>query len=311
MSVIEYVRDEDRQEYRRFCAHHLPRFGRSLPTELWHYTNAESLIGILKTGQIWSTQVTCVNDNLEQRYFGDLVHDAVREQRAKNTDPMLGVMLRVADEALANRDFTTASHFVACFSEVEDDLGQWRGYGSGECGYAIGFLSDRILEAIKTRPSARLLPMNYDDSTHSFLVNEVMRAAEVYFRDGLSRGLEVERWAREFLVAFSFELDIFACIIKHPKFFGEIERRITTHLQPGEHKRLEFRQKRTLLARHLPIDLTIPVKGVARLPITRIYVGPGSRQSQRITKISIGDLLAKYGYSGVQIDISKVPYRVP
>jgi hypothetical protein len=309
MSDVEYIREQDRQEYRNFCKHHIPSFARSLPTEIWHYTNAVGLIGILKTGKIWSTQVTCVNDNLEQRYFGDLVHSAVKERRARNTDKTLAVMLRVADEGLAIIDFAAASHFVACFSEVEDDLGQWRGYGSGECGYAIGFRPNGILEALKTRPSAILLPMNYEDAAHKFLVDEVMRVAEVYFLDGLKRGLSVKKWATEFLTAFAAELDIFACIIKHPKFSGEVERRITTHLQVGELQMLEFRQKRTLLARHLPLDLTQAANSAQRLPITRIYVGPSP--SQQVSKISVGDLLVQSGYSGVPVEKSKIPYRVP
>jgi hypothetical protein len=309
MTDIEYIREQDRLEYRRFCAHHLPRFSRQLPPELWHYTDAGGLIGILKTAQIWSAQITCLNDNLEQRYFGDLVHAAVLAKRAANTDPTLGVMLRVADEGLADRDLTAMGAFVACFSEVEDDLGQWRGYGSGECGYAIGFRSADILEALKTRPSAMLLPMNYEKSAHSAVVDDVMRIAEFYFRDGLKRGLDVERWAKEFLAAFSEDLEFLACLIKHPTFSGEVERRITTGIQPGEHKHLEFRQKRTLLARHLPINLTLPVNGL--LLITRIYVGPGSRPSQQVTRISVGDLLARFGYSGIPVDLSKVPYRVP
>src|SRR5258708_558906 len=161
MNETGHIREEDRQEYRKFCLHHLQSFGRPLPEELWHYTNAEGLIGILETGHIWATQVACVNDTLEQRYFGNLVHDVVKAKRAQNTDPALGVFLRVVDEALALRDFSSAGHFVACFSEVEDDLGQWRGYGGGECGYAIGFRCDRILAALKKRASSVLLPMNY------------------------------------------------------------------------------------------------------------------------------------------------------
>src|SRR5437660_12575265 len=57
----------------------------------------------------------------------------------------------------------------------------------------------------------------------------------------------VQRWAREFVTLFATELDIFACVIKHPKFSIEAERRITTLLRAGEHGLLEFRQKRTLL----------------------------------------------------------------
>jgi hypothetical protein len=99
--------------------------------------------------------------------------------------------------------------------------------------------------------------MNYDEKTHNFLVDEVLRMAQVYFLDGLKRGLpDVEKWAREFFMAFATELDIFACLIKYPKFSGEAERRIVT-LQMGEHELLKFRQKRTLLARHLPLDLAI------------------------------------------------------
>lgn len=312
MDDIAYVRDEDKEEYQRFCLHHLASLGRAPVDTLWHYTDADGLIGILKTGKLFATQVTCMNDSLEQRYFGDLVHEAVRLEVLKNVDQNLAVLLRVADSALGKRDFATAWHFVTCFSEVEDDLGQWRGYGGGRCGYAIGFSFSGILDALKARPGALLLPMHYDDQHQKFLVDEVVRMAQHYFLQGVSRGLpDIERWAGEFLAAFAWEFDIFASITKHPKFASERERRIATALRVGEHKDLEFRQKRTLLARHLPIDLTVGVAGARRLPITRVYLGPGP--AQRVTQVSVGDLLLKYGYGKdtIPIELSKVPYRVP
>jgi hypothetical protein len=103
MSGYLYVRDEDIKEYWQFCLRHSRAFGRALPTELWHYTNADGLIGILKSGKIWTTQVTCLNDILEQRLFGDLVHEAVKERRKQNTDPIMEPLFRAADELLANR----------------------------------------------------------------------------------------------------------------------------------------------------------------------------------------------------------------
>jgi hypothetical protein len=267
MSDAEYVRDEDKEEYRKFSMHHARGFGRALPAELWHYTDANGLIGILKTGQIWSTQITCLNDSLEQRYFGDLVHAIVKTRRAQNTDPILEPLFRVADVALDNRNFSPIGQFVACFSETEDDLGQWRGYGGGECGYAIGFRSQDILYAAQSRPGSLLVPMNYEDNRHNVIVNDVVRMGEIYYRQGLSRGLpDVERWAREFVAAFDYELSFVACVVKHPKFIGEVERRIVTLLQPNEHMALEFRQKRTLLARHLPLDLTSTIDGKRLLP---------------------------------------------
>jgi hypothetical protein len=310
MNDIEYVREEDRQEYLRFAAHHLRSFGHPPVSEIWHYTDAEGLVGILKSGQLWCTQVSCLNDCLEQRYFGDLMHAAVKARRAKNTDTNLAILLRIAEESLGGRDFSAAGNFVACFSEVEDDLGQWRGYGGGQCGYSVGFRFDGILEALKARPSAFLLPMHYEDAGHQFLVGEVLRWAEQYFLQGVQRGLpDVERWAREFLAAFAMQLLPFEAIIKHPKFNSEREHRILIVLQPGEHAQLEFRQRRTLLARHLPIGLTVNSGTAKLLPLTRVYVGPGP--NQRVSQVSVGDLLLKHGYAGVPIDLSKVPYRVP
>ena len=310
MADADYVREEDRRQYQGFWRHHLPGFGRPLPPEIWHYTNADGLIGILKSGHIWSTQVACMNDSLEQRYFGDLVHKQMEAERGGDTDPTLDVLYRVAEQLFAQRDFATAGHFVACFSEVEDDLGQWRGYGGGECGYAIGFRPDGIEKALQKRIGGGLvLPMNYDDGKHLFLAKDVVRWAKKYFQEGLTRGLsDSERWAREHLMAFAIELDIFASLIKHPKFFGEVEWRITATLQAGEHSALMFRQKRTLLARHLPLVLAVPANG-NKLPITRIYIGPGP--AQHISKISVGDLLAQTGYAGIPVEVSKVPYRVP
>jgi hypothetical protein len=307
MNDIEYVREQDKQEYLKFFAHHLRSFGRPPASELWHYTDAEGLMGVVASGQLWCTQVACLNDSLEQRYFGDLVHAAVKARRANNTDPHLAILLRVADEFLDGQDFAAAGRFVACFSEIEDDLGQWRGYGGGQCGYSIGFHFDGILEAL-VRPSTFLLPMHYEDKGHQFLVGKVLRMAEQYFRQGVQRGLpDIERWAREFLAAFAAALDPLAAIIKHPKFSSEKEHRIVTHLQPGEHTQLKFRQRRTLLARHLPIDLKV---GTAKLlPLTRVYVGPGP--TQRVSQVSVGDLLRKHGYEGLPIELSKVPYRVP
>ena len=309
MTAFQHVRAEDIQEYQRFCIHHIRAFGRDLPAELWHYTDASGLVGILKSGQIWATQVSCLNDTLEQRHFGNLVHDAVKAHRRQNPDPLFEPLYRAADDLLENRDFTTDGQFAACFSEAEDDLGQWRGYGGGECGYAIGFKSQGILDALKRRPGALLLPMGYADSIHSFIVTDVLRLAEIYFRNGLTRSLPPDAWAQEFVAAFGYELNIIAAVVKHPKFAGEAERRIATLLQVDEYDQLIFRQKRTLLARHLPLNLATDIDGARRLPITRIYVGPGP--AQQVSKISVGDLLMQCRYQNISVELSRVPYRVP
>ena len=214
----QLITDADVQEYYRFCLHHAQHLARVLPDELWHYTDATGLIAILESKKIWATQVTCLNDTLEQRYCGDLVHAAVKDRRKVNTDPVIEPLFRAADELLGERDFTTVGQFVACFSEAKDDLGQWRGYGGGECGYALGFSSKGIMSAINRRPNTLLMPMIYADSSHSFVVADVIRMSEIYYRQGLSRG-DPDQWAREFVMAFADALGI-GSERKAPKIFG-------------------------------------------------------------------------------------------
>ncbi|SHH32198.1 DUF2971 domain-containing protein [Bradyrhizobium erythrophlei] len=301
-----YITDADKAHYRSFAMHHLPSVGREPVTEVWHYTTAQGLIAILNDGKMYSTQISCLNDSLEQRYFGDLVHAGVKKLITTNNEQAVGILLQAADNLLSNRDFAALGHFVICFSEVEDDLGQWRGYGGGQCGYAIGFDYLKLFSALPSiRADALLAPMNYDLARQTFVVDDLLRNAQLFFTAGLS-GRDVQRWANEFLAAFSGEMDIFACITKHPAFAAEKERRIITRLNNGETNLLEFRQKQTLLARHLPIDLRV---SAGLLPITRICVGPGP--AQRVSQVSVGDLLIKAGYSDIPVTLSTVPFRIP
>jgi hypothetical protein len=301
------LHERDKQDFQRFAAHHIPSLVRPLVEEVWHYTSAGGLMGILARGEMFFTHVACLNDHLEQRYFGDLIHQGVKALMINNADPALASMLKYADRVLADRDFSATWHFAACFSEVTDDLGQWRGYGNGECGYAIGFDVQALSASMQAnRPGAIFIPMNYEKTRQQLIVDDVLRYAQAWILSKAASARDLEELAKEFLEAFAYELDIFATIMKHSAFAGEKEWRIATALGPGETGMLEFHQKRTLLARYLPIKLT---SATGRLPITRIFVGPSP--AQRVSQVSVGDLLIKHGYTGVKVERSIVPYRIP
>jgi hypothetical protein len=308
--MTEYIRHEDREEYTRFCMHQLTRFAAPPPSEIWHYTDATGLIEILKTGHIFSTQVSCLNDNLEQKYLGELVLAELKKQSSSNADDNLKILFDKAIDGLEGLDLSPNANFVTCFSEAEDDLGQWRGYGGGECGYAIGFNPTDIVEILKGK-NALLFPMHYESASHNLVVQEIVTWAQTYFTMGVQRGVpDIPRWADAFLEAYSKAIEILSCIIKHPKFSGETEHRILRPLMPGDENSIEVRQKRTLLARHLPLDLKFSTgDGSGKLPITKIYVGPGP--NKQVSRISVSVLLHKYGYQGVPVEMSAVPYRLP
>jgi hypothetical protein len=310
MSDTKYVLPADRQEHWEFALGLLGRYlSRALPPELWHYTNADGLIGILESGCIFTTQIACLNDQLEERYFGNLVLAGVRDLLKANADPRTTVMLRVAEAGLLEAESSATGRFVACFSEVGDDLGQWRGYGGGQCGYAIGFHSKEIMEAIKNRQASILLPLCYDAKLHEQVVREVLQAAERFYLGGVARAAaDLEGYAQEFLLAFAEDIQLITAGIKHPAFEHERERRISTLLFSGEETKLIFKQRQSLLARHLPFDLRVGSDS-KKLPISGVVIGPGP--SQQVSRVSVGDLLLKYGYRDINVHLSSVPYRVP
>jgi hypothetical protein len=69
---------------------------------------------------------------------------------------------------------------------------------------------------------------------------------------------------------------------------------------------LNFGKSKRCLRGISPIDLR---GDDGLLPITRICVGPGP--AQRVSQISVGDLLLKYGYVGIPVTLSAVPFRIP
>src|SRR5690348_540088 len=90
---------------------------------LWHYTDGQGLLGIVQSGSLYATQVSCLNDAAEIRYASRIFKSALAKLKveSKNDDSeILGEATKYfgTDE---NSDFPgTLPYFVACLSELED-----------------------------------------------------------------------------------------------------------------------------------------------------------------------------------------------
>jgi hypothetical protein len=167
------------------------------PPTLWHYTSGENLINIIKSGELWSTQVSCLNDQLELRYAQSLLLKALidlRAERKLSEDETFFVDLGI--ERL-NEERTNASEwFVACFSRRDDDLSQWRAYGLGEGGYSIGFSYSEMI-ARGGPDQAYVAPVCYEVARHEVTARSVAAASWLSFsmdwpgeRTNAKRGLK-------------------------------------------------------------------------------------------------------------------------
>ena len=223
--MSDHVTPADRQRYRDFVASQISTFGKPPPTTiLWHYTNGELLIKIIETGTLFSTQIACVNDSTEYRYSVELVHQACKRIRRRFPNhPDTAFLLDYIDTHIST-DTSTNEWFITCFSTNRDDLSQWRAYGNGENGYAIGFNGPKMIGSVH-RNQCLLVPVNYDQSTHIRIADAIAEATVRFFLEGWkvkqSPALNIHQWAESFLTAWVDDITYLAPAMKHPGFSTE------------------------------------------------------------------------------------------
>jgi hypothetical protein len=109
---------------------------------IWHYTSGDALLGVVETGTLYATQVSCLNDSTEVRYGVKLLRDAFMNIKtdAMEEKLLLERIVKVTVEEPAAPTNLPSAWFVTCFSKEKDDLSQWRAYSGGEMAMQSHFL---------------------------------------------------------------------------------------------------------------------------------------------------------------------------
>jgi hypothetical protein len=282
---------------------------------IWHYASGNALLGIIETGTLYATQVSCLNDSTEIRYAAKLVRDAfinlgsnTEEEEEKR---FLDRIIKATVEEPAAPTNLPSAWFVTCFSKEKDDLSQWRAYTGGENGYAIAFLAGGFLGR-----GSLVARVNYDEEQHKQVAENVANSTMLFFKEGLkarSTGevntATIDSWATEFLGEWERFVGHLAPMVKDPAFRGENEYRIVHELQAQEIGQLLFKQKETLMSRHLPLIFPPPNWATRSqlLPIAEVMVGPS--RHKEISRVSVETLLRQKGYQ-VPVTVSKAPFQL-
>jgi hypothetical protein len=302
----QYITAEDLAAYERWCAPHVMAFNPMPTVPLYHYTTGNGLIAIIKSGELWSTQVACLNDSSEFLYPINLLHDKVRAKSASPISSEVASLLKQIDEGLADPAVDTEGRFVACFSEDGDDLSQWRAYAGGEGGYAIEFDSTYIRSL--QNPTTILGKVEYNIERQALFIDDLLNSCIRFYLDGLRkhRAPSVEQWAADFLLYWAHLAAVFAPFLKHPKFSGEREWRLVYHLDDDGIHRKQYLQRSSMMTQHVPLRLKLRDDGQPCLPLTGVVVGPS--RHKEISKISVNDLLRTHGYEPCA-RVTEIPYR--
>ena len=234
---------------------------------------------MIRSGEMWSTQLGCLNDASELLYPIELLQAKAKEELASSTMPAVTFLLERIVFGLAEPSILTEGRFVACFSEDGDDLSQWRAYVGGEGGYALEFDSQHIRQL--PDQVTILGKVEYDPQRQAAFMDDVLRTVIQFFRDGLrnNRAPSMQEWADKFVLFWANVLVVFAPFIKHPKFSGEREWRLVYHLQDEAIPRMRYLQRSSMMTQHVPLRL-MTMDGQPCLPLKGMVVAlPGTRKS--------------------------------
>jgi hypothetical protein len=279
-----------------------------LPTTLYHYTTPAGFKGIVESGVLRATHISYTNDRVELLHAVEVARLCARDRQQIATIQEEKALLTAVDQNLANTTpFNTLPFAITCFCENGDLLSQWRGYGLGEGGIAIGFEARKIV-AIVSQWQGYLAPVLYKDEDQKQLAADLIAGMVSQYRTILTSRSVADHAAHlsDFLTAWASLSTYAGPLFKHRGFAEENEWRLI-HLIPNLN-RVKFLPKSTHLSPF--VELQIGTKRPDQpdfLPITEVWFGPGRYQEH--AQHSCGALLSAYGYFNIPLSPSRTPFR--
>jgi hypothetical protein len=278
----------------------------AFPRELFHYTQTETCLPILRGSHVRATNALFMNDAAELVHAHE-VYGAAVETLAEGAT---GALRRALDIAAGIVGVAEMGVDVYVFSLTEDgnQLSQWREYAAKGTGVSIGFDAGALRASAARDPSLAFLRAVYDPGEQDRLLGRHVRdACEAFARNVEDKG---DDGAADDVLRghLSIALGLAQVAFKYPGFREEREWRVA-HLRPnGDASGLGFRATANAIVPYVELDLTSaeePYRG--RLPVTTIYQGPQAMPG--LGERSLGLLLAALGYHPVAIRSSGIPLR--
>lgn len=286
--------------------------------ELFHYTTASALNGILEDGDLHITHIRYLNDRTE--YSGALEYAYTQLRRLRNQRPTaestraewaLAYEIASALEEMkpeGSKTLQMANVYVTSFSRDCDDISQWRAYCAGG-GYAIG-VHMKDLKAFAESTSAQFVECKYGKAGQRKWFREQVAFVRRRFEesgkseDGDTEHTEQDKGGAIYAVqgdVLGRSLRSTAPAVKHRSFKDEREWRLVfSDLYGGPYEEY-FREKKGAL---VPF-VKIPCKD---LPLASVWIGP--TQDPKREALAVRKLLDRYRpREPIDVEVSDIPYR--
>ena len=220
---------------------------------LHHYTSGNGVLGIVETDSIWATRIQYMNDSKEFSHAIELADCYLREKEEQASDELIKEFCKLVKSHLECAAGLTL--YVACFSEVEDSLSQWRGYCPPSFGYSIGFNGDR-LKCIGEQQGFKLRKCIYDRNEQRRLVIEWAENSIQLLKAHYAGEDDISEYCRLKSGILLQTFVAFAPFLKHMSFKDENEWRLVS-LIPTNDPRTQLRPGKAMLIPHVAIKLNL------------------------------------------------------
>ena len=276
------------------------------PTRLWHYTSSDGLISILRSREIWASNISFLNDTKEIEHAVDYAKNAIsnRVNRGNLTVDEISFL-----ESLARASGTAAKrYYVASFSEDQDLLSQWRAYCPPGGGYSLGLPSEQLV-AVAEDQQFLLAPCIYDHRTQYKILSEITESFLAIYRERLRSTADADKLKNDLSWEFAQHITRFGPTLKHPTFKEEREWRLISPMLQEPHPQLDFRGSATRVVPFFRFKLVTQehpdLVRVGPSQITTI-IGPTSdrNSSSMAVQFLMTSLLGTASFGG-----SDIPYR--
>lgn len=275
-----------------------------VPEVVYHYTDAAGLLGALSSSTLWATDYRFLNDKSE------VIHTRkIGEEEAENyfKDKDDKVSRSFFSEICDLRQFEIPDDvFVFSMSQEEDDLSQWRGYAREGKGFTIGLSGPMLNSRASLDGPFSFFKVEYDEKRQRGAILKALKEIDTELRaealkdvDNLTSLCQVA--ARE----YDWIVEQRSAANKHKSFSAEREWRLLAYISQN-HKADSVKVRTSGIHLVNYAELRPRAAGSELLPVVRIGIGPGFRESYDVHAVNA--LCRKYDYNP-DIYFADSPFR--
>jgi hypothetical protein len=271
-----------------------------LPPLLFHYTSAQSFLGVLTSDAMWASHARYLNDPSELVYASGLIEAALGRWERRCGESSRRVM-QTTCHMLTHLGETDAL-FAASFSEVGDLLSQWRGYGDFGGGYAVGVRAAELDLAGKLA-GVTLRPVVYERQAQTRIVEQTL--ARFCGEEQAGGGPAERARARDLHARLAMQ----AIFFKHSSFSEEREWRAVAVVDHASAPDLvSFRPAGGVIVPFVELDMRGGTRTrPERIPLGKIVCGPTLQPD--LSRRAVRMALLAHRHPDCEVQVSKVPLR--